>query len=150
MSCDDGAVKHELHEETPGSYELKNVDGCRVCGYITQMRRRKLDEMVIEYENLLDMGSVRRMNKEDITIDTLRWRIKKLLKRGPRARGLWTPRMVARSISSADASASTPGSDAAPMLPFVAATCEFDPGSCLTELCLKEPLPVFKEAPRFE
>ena len=91
VSCDDVAVKHELHEETPGSDELTNVDGCRVCDHVTEMRRRKFDEMVIEYDNLLDMGIARRMNKEDITIDKLRWRIKEVRTHGPTARGLWTP-----------------------------------------------------------
>jgi hypothetical protein len=80
----------------------------------------------------------------------LTWRIKMLRQQGSKARGMWTPRMVVKSRSSADASASTPGSDAAPILPFVSATCEFDLGSCLTELCLKEPKQVFKEVSRFE
>ena len=55
-SCDDGAVKHELHEETPGSEELKHVDGCGVCWHLTQPRTRSLEEMVSDYENLLAMG----------------------------------------------------------------------------------------------
>ncbi len=80
----------------------------------------------------------------------LTWRIKMLRTHGPKARGMWTPRMVVRSRSSADASASTPGSDAAPILPFASATCEFDRGPCLTELCLKERKTALKEAPRFE
>ena len=61
----------------------------------------------------------------------LSWRIAMLREHGPKARGRWTPRVVAISRSSADASISTPGSVAAPMLPF-ASTCEFDP--CWTEL----------------
>ncbi len=58
-SCDDGAVKHELHEGAPGSEGLKIVDCCGVCWHLTQLRRlrkRKLKEMVSDYENLLAMG----------------------------------------------------------------------------------------------
>ncbi len=108
--------------------------------------------MVSDYENLLVLwanASSTGRKKEEITMVELTWRIKMLRQQGPKARGMWTPRMVVKSRSSADASASTPGSDAAPILPFAWATCEFDRGPCLTELCSKERKTVLKEVPRF-
>ncbi len=33
-ACDEGAVKDERHEGTPGSEGLKNVDGCGVCWHL--------------------------------------------------------------------------------------------------------------------
>ena len=98
--------------------------------------------MASDYEKLLATGATasKARKKEVITMVQLTWRIAMLRKHGPKARGMWTPRMVAISRISADASASTPGSAAAPMLPFASgrarnvATWEFDPGPCMTEL----------------
>ena len=93
-----------------------------------EKRKRKFEEMACECEKLLDMGAAasRARKKEVITMDQLTWRIAMLREHGSKVRGRWTPRVVAISISSADASVSTQGSVAAPMLPF-ASTCEFDP-----------------------
>ncbi len=68
----------------------------------------------------------------------LTWRIAMLRKHGPRASGMRTPRMVAISRTSADASASTPGSAAAPPLPYASGrdrkVITWEPGPCWTEL----------------
>ena len=101
---DDDAVKLEMHEDAHDSEELKGEDGDW---------KRKLEEMESDYEKLLAMGAAasRALKKEVIAMADMAWRIAMLRKHGPRARGMWTPRIISRS--SAGGKASTQGRAAA-------------------------------------
>jgi hypothetical protein len=64
-----------------------------VCWHLTQLRKRKFEEMVSDYEKLLAMGATASSTgrkKEEITMVELTWRIKMLRQHGPKARGMWT------------------------------------------------------------